>query len=129
MVPSWIEPSAAALDDAGLRERLRDLQALAFQRVGRNDVGLAGARDARRDRGEIVHVAAEADVRNDLAAELLERVLEHLGVADAGIGVLVEQHRGARIELVVGLRRDIDALHHLVRHDAERVGIARIGDL
>ena len=40
---------AAALGDAGLRERLSDLQSLAFERVGRNDVNLADACDSRRD--------------------------------------------------------------------------------
>ncbi len=70
MVPSWIAVPAAALGDAGLRERLGDLQALALERVGRDHVDLADAGDAGRDRGEVVDVAAEADVGQDLAAEL-----------------------------------------------------------
>ena len=129
MVPSWIAGAAAALGDAGLRQRLGDLQALAFERIGRDHVDLAEAGDAGRDRGEVVDVAAEADVGEHLAAELGEGLVEHLGVADAGIGVLVEQHGGARVEPVVGVGRDVDALHHLVRHDAEGPGIAGLGDL
>ena len=40
----------------------------------------------------------------------------------------MQQHRRSRIELLVGICRDIDALHHFVWHDAERPGIAWIGD-
>ena len=72
--------AAAAFDDAGLRQRLGDLQALPFQRVGRDHVDLAEPGDARRDRGEVVDVAAEADVREHFAAELDEGLLEHLAL-------------------------------------------------
>ncbi len=63
-----------------------------------------------------------------LAAERLERIAEHLGVADTGVGVLVEKDCVARIEALMGIGRDVDALHHLVGHDAERPGVARFGD-
>src|SRR6266851_4723000 len=115
--------------NAGLRQRLGDAQPLALERVGGDDVRLAEARDARRNRGEVVHVATEADIGKDLPAEGLEGVAEDLCVADSGIGVLVEQHRAARVEALVGIGGDIDALHHLVRHDAKRPRVAGIGDL
>src|SRR5262245_48564467 len=63
--------SSAALRDAGLGERLRDAQPLALERVGRNHVHLAETGDARCDRGEVVHVAAEADIGENLPAERL----------------------------------------------------------
>ena len=64
--------SAAALGHAGVRQRLGDPQTLALERVGGDDVDLAEAGDARRDRREVVDVAAEADIGEDLAAELLK---------------------------------------------------------
>ena len=120
---------SAALRDAGLRERLRDAQPLPLERVGRDHIGLADARYSRGDRGEVVHVAAEADVGEDLPAERLERVAEDLGVADSGIGVFIQQHRRARVKAFISIGGDVDALHHLVGHDAERPRVARIGDL
>src|SRR5207253_4740041 len=68
--------SAAALGHAGLRQRLRDAQPLAFQRVGRDDVDFAETRDASGDRGEVVHVAAEADIGKHLSAERFEGFTE-----------------------------------------------------
>ena len=81
--------SAATLGDAGLRQRLRDAQALALERVGRDHIHFAETGDARRDRGEVVHVATEADIGKDLPAERLERIAEHLRVADSSISILI----------------------------------------
>ena len=67
IVPIWIA-AAAAFGDAGLRQRLGDLETLTFERIGRNHVDLAEPGDARRDRGKVVDVAAKADLRKHLAA-------------------------------------------------------------
>ena len=64
--------SAAAFGHAGLGEGLSDLQPLSFKGVGRNDIDLTEAGDAGRNRREIVYVATETDVGQNLAAERSE---------------------------------------------------------
>jgi hypothetical protein len=92
-----------AFRHAGLRKRLRDLQSLAFQRVGRYHVDLAEAGDPRRDGGEIVDVAAKSNIRQDLTSELGENVIEYLGVADPRIGIFVQQDGRRGIQALEGL--------------------------
>src|SRR6185369_9794755 len=77
--------AAAAFDDAGLCERLCDLQALAFQRIGRDDVNLAKAGDACRNRCKVIHVPAEADIVENLTTELGEGFRKHFCIADSRI--------------------------------------------
>ena len=121
--------ATAALCNAGLRQRLGDLEALPFQGIGRDHVDLTEPGDTRRDRGEVINVAAEADFLQDFAAVLDEVLLENLCVTDAGIGVFEQQHRGARIHPLIGIVGEIDALHDLVGHNAKCPGIARLRDL
>src|SRR5215475_3620574 len=119
----------AALHNPGLRQRLRDLQALPFKRIRRDHVDLSEASDAGGNRSEVVHLTAKPDVSDDLAPKLREGLVEYLGVADARIGVFVEQDGGTRVEVIVGVNGDVNALHDLVRHDAERPRIAWLRDL
>ena len=120
--------AAAAFRHAGLRQSLRDLQSLAFECIGRDNVDLADAGDPRSDGCKIIDVAAKSDIRQDLAAELGEGVVEHLGVANSSVGVFVQQHGRAGVKELIGVGRDIHALHHLVRHDAKGPGITGLGN-
>ena len=120
--------SSPALRNASLGECLRDAQPLPLERVGRDHIHLAETGDASCDRGEVVHIATEADITQDFPAERLERVSEDLRITDARIGVFVEQHCRARVEALVSISGDVDALHDLVGHDAKRPRVAGIGD-
>ena len=73
-------------------------------------------------------MSTEADITQDFPAERLERVSEDLRITDSCIGVFVEQHCRARVEALVSIGGDVDALHDLVGHDAKRPRVAGIGD-
>src|SRR5262249_34870836 len=77
--------ATAAFGDAGLGQRLSNLEALAFKRVCRDHIYFAETRDPRCDRRKVVNVTAKADFRQNLSAEFGKRVLEHLCVADSGV--------------------------------------------
>jgi hypothetical protein len=115
--------------DPGLRQCLRDLQALSFERIGRDHIDPSEASDAGGNGGEVVYFTAKTDFSDDLAAPPGEGLVEYLGVADARVGVFIKQDGRTRAEVIVGVGRDVNALHNLVRHNAEGPRIAGLGDL
>src|SRR6516164_8075043 len=82
--------AAATFDDARLRQSVCDLEALGFQRVSWNHIDAAVPGKARGDGGEVVYAETETDVLKNLAAQLSERIGKYFGVADAGVGILVQ---------------------------------------
>src|SRR5262249_7610729 len=120
--------TAATFNDASLCQRLGDLQALAFQRVSRNHIDAAESSNTRGNCREVVHVAPETDVLKDLATQLFEGVGKYLGVADTGVGVLMQQDCRLRVYSFIIIGRKSHPREAFVGHNWKSLGVAWAGD-